>query len=71
MPIDVLDMATRIQQILGVEGCETIGEIREVADKVLLSFQNFGVGTVSHLPETLGLPSCDGVRRVRELKVRK
>jgi DNA-directed RNA polymerase alpha subunit len=70
-PVDVLDIAPRVQQILVAEGFETIGEVREVADEVLLSFQNFGVGTVSHLRETLGLPSCDGVRRVRELKVRK
>ena len=41
---------------------KTIGEIREASDATLLSLQDFGKGSVSHLRETLGLPSTDGVR---------
>jgi hypothetical protein len=38
------------------------GEVRETADETLLSFQDLGPGSGAHLRETLGLPSCDGVR---------
>ena len=66
--IELLDMAPRIQRVLKIEGLRTIGEVRETADDVLLSFQNLGVGSVAYLRETLGLPSCDGVRPTTGLK---
>jgi len=69
--IELLDMAPRIQQALKTEGLKTVGEVRETSDDVLLSFQNLGVGSVASLRETLGLPSCDGVRPVTGLKVKK
>jgi DNA-directed RNA polymerase alpha subunit len=43
-------------------GLKTVGEVRETSDEILLSFQDLGKASVSHLRETLGLPSCDGVR---------
>ena len=67
-PIELLDMATRIQGVLKIEGLKTVGEVRETADDVLLSFQNLGIGSVTYLRETLGLPSCDGVRPATGLK---
>ena len=70
-PIEMLDIAPRIQQILKAAGLKTIGEVRETADDVLLSFPNFGPGSVAFLRETLGLPSSDGVRPVTGLKVKK
>jgi hypothetical protein len=36
--------------------------VRETSDEILLSFQDLGKASVAHLRETLGLPSCDGVR---------
>ena len=46
-PIELLDMAPRVQQVLRTEGLKTVGEVRETSDDVLLSFQNLGVGSVS------------------------
>jgi hypothetical protein len=43
-------------------GLKTVGEVREISDDTLLSFQDFGKGSVTLLRESLGLPSCDGVR---------
>ena len=67
-PVERLDMAPRIQHVLKTEGLKTVGEVRETADDVLLSFQNLGIGSVAYLRETLGLPSCDGVRPTTGLK---
>ncbi len=69
--IEVLNMPPRIQQVLKTAGMKTVGEVRETSDDVLLSFQNFGPGSVAFLRETLGLPSSDGVRPVTGLKVKK
>jgi hypothetical protein len=48
--------------VLAAAGLETVGEVRETADEILLSFQDLGKASVAHLRETLGLPSTDGVR---------
>jgi DNA-directed RNA polymerase alpha subunit len=42
---------------LTTAGLETVGEVRETSDEILLSFQDFGKASVTHLRETLGLPS--------------
>ena len=70
-PIELLDLPPRIQEALKAEGLNTAGEIRETADAVLLSFDNLGVGSVTYLRETLGLPSCEGVRPATGLKVKR
>ena len=70
-PVERLNMAPRIQRVLKIEGLKTVGEVRETSDDVLLSFQNLGIGSVSYLRETLGLPSCDGVRPATGPKVKK
>jgi DNA-directed RNA polymerase alpha subunit len=61
-PIDRVQLPTRIQNVLTAAGLKTVGEVRETSDELLLSFQDLGKGSVAHLRETLGLPSCDGVR---------
>jgi hypothetical protein len=48
--------------VLAIAGLETAGEVRETSDEILLSFQDFGKASVTHLRETLGLPSTEGVR---------
>jgi DNA-directed RNA polymerase alpha subunit len=61
-PIDRVQLPTRIQNVLTAAGLKTVGEVRETSDEILLSFHDIGKGSVAHLRETLGLPSCDGVR---------
>jgi len=60
--ISDVDFPARIRNVLAVAGLKTVGEVREISDDTLLSFQDFGKGSVALLRETLGLPSCDGVR---------
>jgi DNA-directed RNA polymerase alpha subunit len=60
--IENVRFATRIRNVLAAAGLETVGEVRETADEILLSFQDVGKASVAHLRETLGLPSTDGVR---------
>jgi DNA-directed RNA polymerase alpha subunit len=61
-PIEDVRFPTRIHNVLAAAGLKTVGEVRETADETLLSFQDLGRGSVTHLRETLGLPSTDGVR---------
>jgi DNA-directed RNA polymerase alpha subunit len=61
-PVDRVRFPTRIQNVLVTAGLKTVGEVRETADKTLLSFQDLGPGSVTHIREMLGLPSTDGVR---------
>ena len=49
--------------MLVAAGIKTVGEVRETSDEALLSFQDFGKGSVAQLRETLGLPSTDGFDR--------
>lgn len=61
-PIGNVRFSTRIKNALNEAGIKTVGDIRETSDATLLSFQDLAPGLVAHLRETLGLPSCDGVR---------
>jgi DNA-directed RNA polymerase alpha subunit len=61
-PISDVEFPTRIRTVLAAAGLETVGEVRETSDEILLSFQDFGKASVAHLRETLGLSSTDGVR---------
>ena len=63
-PISDVEFPVRIRNVLVIAGLKTVGEVRETPDETLLSFQDFGKGSVAHLRETLGLPSCDGVRPI-------
>jgi DNA-directed RNA polymerase alpha subunit len=61
-PIERVRFPTRIRNILVAAGLKTVGEVREVSDDTLLSFQDFGIKSLANLRETLGLPSTEGVR---------
>jgi DNA-directed RNA polymerase alpha subunit len=64
--ISGVEFPARIRTVLAIAGLETVGEVRETSDEILLSFQDFGKASVTHLRETLGLPSTDGVRPLRK-----
>jgi DNA-directed RNA polymerase alpha subunit len=64
--ISGVEFPVRIRTALAIAGLETVGEVRETSDEILLSFQDFGKASVAHLRETLGLPSTDGVRPLRK-----
>jgi DNA-directed RNA polymerase alpha subunit len=61
-PIGEVELSTRIRNVLNTAELKTVGDVRETSDDILLSFQDLGPGSVVHLRETLGLPSCDDVR---------
>ena len=61
-PLDNVELPARIRTVLAAAGLSTVGEVREISDETLLSFQDLGKTSVAHLRETLGLPSTDGVR---------
>ena len=60
--ISDIEFPTRIRTVLAAAGLETVGEVRETSDEILLSFQDLGKASVAYLRETLGLASTDGVR---------
>jgi DNA-directed RNA polymerase alpha subunit len=60
--ISRLQFPTRIQNVLSGAGLRTVGEVREASDEMLLSLPDLGPASVTHLRETLGLPSTDGAR---------
>ena len=60
--VENVRFSTRIRNALTTGGLKTVGEIREASDATLLSLQDLGKASVTHLRETLGLPSTDGVR---------
>ena len=62
--VENVRFSTRIRNALTAGGLKTVGEIREASDATLLSLQDLGPSSVTHLRETLGPPSCDGVRPV-------
>jgi DNA-directed RNA polymerase alpha subunit len=61
-PIERVRLPIRIRKVLDLAGLKTVGDVREISDDILLSFEDFGKGSVALIRETLGLPSCDGVR---------
>jgi DNA-directed RNA polymerase alpha subunit len=61
-PIREVRFPTRIKNALFAAGLKTVGEVREMSDEALLGFPDFGKASVTHLRETLGLSSADGVR---------
>jgi DNA-directed RNA polymerase alpha subunit len=61
-PIGNVRFSTRIRNAVTAAGWKTVGEVREASDATLLGLQDLGKGSVTHLRETLGLPSTDGVR---------
>jgi hypothetical protein len=49
-----IDLTTRIQNVLACNGIETLGQLREMSDKTLLSFQDLGHRSLAYLREYLG-----------------
>ena len=62
--ISDVEFPSRTRNALVAAGLQTVGQVRETLDEILLSFPDFGKGSVAHLRETLVLPSTDGVRPV-------
>jgi hypothetical protein len=60
--ISDVEFPVRIRNVLAAAGLKTVGEVREISDEILISFQDLGKASVTHLRETLGLRSTDGVR---------
>ena len=60
--ISHVQLPTRMLNALADAGLWSVGEVREASDKMLLSLPDLGADSVTHLRETLGLPSTDGVR---------
>src|SRR6267154_128148 len=61
-PIENVRFSTRIRNAVTAAGWKSVGEIREASDATLLGLPDLGPGSVTSLRETLGLPSCDGIR---------
>jgi hypothetical protein len=59
---------TGIKDALFAAGLKTVGQVREISDEALLALPDFGKASVVHLRQTLGLPSCDGVRPLTKPK---
>ena len=60
-PLNKVRFSSRIRNAISAAGWKTVGEVREASDATLLSLPDLGKGSVTHLRETLGLPSSDGV----------
>jgi hypothetical protein len=58
-PIDRVPLPTRIHNVLAAAD----GEVREISDETLLSFQDLRKTSVDLLRKSLGLPSTDGVKQ--------
>ena len=68
-PIDCVRFPTRIRNVLAAAGLKTVGEIRDTADKTLLSFQDLGHGSIKHLRDTLGLASIIGAGSLKKQQI--
>jgi DNA-directed RNA polymerase alpha subunit len=63
-PIERVLFSTRIQDALRAADLKTIGEVRKVSDRTLISLPGLGKGALADVRGKLGLPSTDGVRPV-------
>jgi DNA-directed RNA polymerase alpha subunit len=61
-PIDRVGFPPRLRGALTGGDLKTVGDVRQMSDRDLLSLQELGLGSLTYLREMLGLPSCDGVR---------
>jgi DNA-directed RNA polymerase alpha subunit len=55
-PIDRVRFPTRIRNVLAAADLKTVGEVREISDETLLSFQDLGQGSVDHIRKSLRAP---------------
>ncbi|MCK1289045.1 hypothetical protein IVB41_34695 [Bradyrhizobium sp. 44] len=63
--LDQIDLPPRLRNALKIEGVETVGEVRNMADADLLSFQNLGAASVRHLRQLFGASRSDQRRKGR------
>ena len=56
-PISDVELPARIRNALVAAGLETVGDVRETPDETLLSFDELGKSSVTHIREILGFPS--------------
>ncbi|MCK1268726.1 hypothetical protein IVB44_38420 [Bradyrhizobium sp. 49] len=56
-------MPSRLRNALEIEGVKTVGEVRNMADADLLSFQNLGAASVRHLRQLFGASRSDPPRK--------
>jgi hypothetical protein len=54
-PISGVEFPARIRNVLAAAGLETVGEVREISDETLLSFQDLGKGLSRPSSRDLGL----------------
>ncbi|WP_083926428.1 DNA-directed RNA polymerase subunit alpha C-terminal domain-containing protein [Bradyrhizobium sp. WSM4349] len=64
-PLDQIDLPSRLRNALEIEGVKTVGEVRNMADADLLSFQNLGAASVRHLRQLFGASRSDPPRKGR------
>jgi len=63
-PIDRVRLPTRVRKVILSAGFKPVGEVRETADETLLSFPDFGPGSLAYIRSHFGLSSIDGVRPI-------
>jgi DNA-directed RNA polymerase alpha subunit len=68
IPIERVQLSTRIQNALRAAGLKTVGEVREISDETLISLPNIGRGSLSNLRMKLGLPSTNGVSPISKTR---
>jgi DNA-directed RNA polymerase alpha subunit len=54
--ISDVELTARIRNALAAAGVKTVGEVREMSDKALLSLPEFGQSSLSYLRGKLSLP---------------
>ena len=53
-PIAQIRFPTRIRRVLTAQGLNTVGEVREASDAMLLTLPDFGRASITYLRQTLG-----------------
>jgi hypothetical protein len=53
-PLDEVAMPTRIRNAFKFHGLRTVGDVREASDAALVSFQDFGWGSLTFCREVFG-----------------
>jgi hypothetical protein len=68
-PIDRVRFPTRIRNVLAASGLKTVGEVRDVTDETLLSFQDLGHGSIKHLRTTWAFRRGSGTGHLANSRV--
>ena len=57
-PLDDVALPTRIRNAFKYNGIKTVGDVRETSDTTLLSFQDFGRGSLLFCRDVFGMMNC-------------